>query len=122
MPRFVLLTIAHVKDIGGLHRVVLPLLEGGAIYRPNAGTPGEVAGALTGTLTGVRTRGSSEPCGTTLQRQTLQEPATGAVPEHIHLIRHTGGDEARATEDAAGTRHTIHHHLRRRLAHEIVEA
>ena len=122
MPRFVLITIAHVKDIGGVRRVVLPLFEGGAIYRPNAGTPGEVAGALTGALTGWRTRGSGEACGPTLEYQTLQEPAARAVPEHIHLIRHTGGDEARATEDAAGARHTIHYHLRRRLAHEIVEA
>src|SRR2546426_5721329 len=60
MSRFVLITIAHVKDIGGLRRVVAPLREGGAIYRPNAGTPGEVAGALTGALTGLRTRGSGE--------------------------------------------------------------
>src|SRR3989441_10585448 len=52
MPRFVLITIAYVKDVGGLRRVVSPLLEGGAIYRPNAGTPGEVAGAFTGALTG----------------------------------------------------------------------
>src|SRR5262245_22790023 len=122
MPRFVLLTIAHVKDIGGLRRVVSPLLKGGAIYRPNAGTPGESTGALTSTLTGVRTRGSGEPGGPTLEYQTLKEPATGAVPEHIHLIRYTSGDEARATEDAAGARHTIHHHLRRRAAYEIVEA
>src|SRR5262249_6436897 len=111
-----------VKDIGGLRRVVSPLREGVAIYRPNASTPGEVAGALAGALTGWRTRGSGEPCSPTLERQTLQEPATGAVPEHIHFIRNTGGDETRATEDAAGTRHTIHHHLRRRLTHEIVEA
>src|SRR5947209_2517815 len=111
MPRFVLITVAHVKDIGGARRVVSPLLEGGALYRPNAGAPGEGAGALTGALTGLRTRGSGEPCSPTLEDQTLQEPATGAVPEHIHLIRHTSGDEARATEDPSGARHTIHHHL-----------
>ena len=122
MPRFVLITIAHVKDIGGLRRVVAPLREGGAIYRPNAGAPGEVAGALTSTLTGLRTRSSGVPCGPTFEYQTLKEPATGAVPEHIHFIRHTGGDQARATEDPSSARHTIHHHLRRRLAHQIVEA
>src|SRR5262249_15432360 len=122
MPRFVLITVTHVKDIGGLRRVVSPLPEGGAIYRPKAGTPGGVTGALRGALTGVRTRGSGEACGSTLEYQALQEPATGAVPEHIHLIRHTGGDEARATEDPPGARHTIHHHLRRRVTHEIVEA
>src|SRR5262252_7810022 len=122
MPRFVLIPIAHVKDIGGLRHVVAPLLEGGAVYRPNTGTPGEVAGALMGTLTGLQTRGSGEPGGPTLEYQTPKEPATRAIPEHIHFIWHTGGDEARATEDPAGARHTIHHHLRRRVAHEIVEA
>src|SRR5262245_45087184 len=122
MPRFLLFTIAHVKDIGGLRRVVAPLLEGGVIYRLNAGAPGESTGALTGTLAGLRTRGRGEPCGTTFEYQTLQEPATRAIPEHIYLIRHTGGDEARATENPTRARHTIHHHLRRRLVYEIVEA
>src|SRR5262245_39554066 len=102
MPRFVLLPITHVKDIGSLRRVVLPLLDGGAIYCLDAGTPGEDTGTLTGALTGLWTRGSGEPCGPMFERQTLQEPATGTVPEHIHLVRHTGGDEARTTEDAAG--------------------
>src|SRR5205809_991584 len=48
MPRFVLITIAHVKYISGLRCIVAPLREGGAIYRPNARTPGEGASALTG--------------------------------------------------------------------------
>src|SRR5206468_7152967 len=102
--RFVLITIAHVKDIGGLRSVIAPLREGSAIYRLNAGTPGEAAGARAGALTGLQTRGRGEPGGPTLEYQTLKKPATGAVPEHIDLIRHTGGDEACATEDAAGAR------------------
>src|SRR5262249_4540397 len=84
VPRFVLITIAHVKDISGARRVVAPLCEGGAIYRPNAGAPSEVAGALAGALTGLRTRDSGAACGPMFECQTLQEPATGAVPEHIH--------------------------------------
>src|SRR5262245_10980152 len=122
MPRFVLITITHIKDISGLRRVVAPLREGGTIYRLKAGTPGEMAGTFTGILAGLRTWGSGEACCPTLEGQTLKEPATGAVQEHIHLIRHTRGDKARATENAASARHTIHHYLCRRLTHEIVKA
>src|SRR5262249_27007332 len=111
MSRFVPLTIARVKNIEGLRRVASPLLEGVAIYRSSTGTPGEVAGALTGMLTGLRTQGRGESRGPTIEYQTLKEPATSALPEHIHLIRHPGGDKARAAEDAPGARYTIHHHL-----------
>src|SRR5947209_4469995 len=102
MPRLVLIPIAHVKDIGRARHVISPLLEGGAIYRPNTGTRGESAGALTGALAGVRTRDGGEPCGPALEDQPVKEPAPGAVPEHIHLVRHAGSDETRPAEDSSG--------------------
>src|SRR5258705_2736531 len=117
MPRLVLITIAHVEDIGRARHVISPLLEGGAIDGPNTGTRGESARALTGALTGLRSRRGGEPCGPPLEDQPVEEPAPGAVPEHVHLVWHARRDEARPPQDASGARHTINRYLRRRVTY-----
>src|SRR4030095_7722173 len=94
MPRLVLVTIAHVEDIGGARDVIPPLLEGGAVDRLNARPRGESARALTGALTGFRRWRGGEPCGPALEDQPVEEPAPGTVPEHVHLVGHARRDEA----------------------------
>src|SRR5262249_18415607 len=121
-PGLVLVAITHVEDIRRARRVGAPPRERGAIDRLKTRPPGEGAGSLTRACTSDGSWGCGEPRGPPLEGQTLEKPAASPIPERIHLVRHAGGDEARGPEDASGAGHAIHHHLRRRSGHEIVEA
>src|SRR5262249_58835532 len=121
-PSLVFSAVAHVEDVHRARRVVAPPRERGAIDRLKTCPPGEGAGSLAGALTREWSRRRGKPRGSPLESQSLEKPAAGAVPERIHLVGHTGGDQARGAEDSTGAGHAIHDHLRGRTGHEVVEA